>query len=70
MFLSRFQVKTIKTVFYGRIIQFLLYGDYEDDVYATGGHVQIALVRQHTVSTVWLCTAFFLRFQLCTAQLV
>ncbi|KAM8966908.1 structural maintenance of chromosomes flexible hinge domain-containing protein 1 [Pelodytes ibericus] len=38
-------VKTVKTVplFYGSIVKFLLYGDYEGDVYATGGEVQIAL---------------------------
>ncbi|MCI4377610.1 hypothetical protein PGIGA_G00205450 [Pangasianodon gigas] len=39
------QVKTMKTQpnLYGTVVQFLLYGDHEDDVYATGGHVQIAL---------------------------
>ncbi|KAI5104111.1 structural maintenance of chromosomes flexible hinge domain-containing protein 1 [Silurus meridionalis] len=39
------QVKTIKTqpILYGTVVHFLLYGDYEDDVFATGGHVQIAL---------------------------
>lgn len=45
--LSPIQVKTMKTVFYGTIVQFLLYGDHEEDVYATGGHVQITLVREH-----------------------
>nr|XP_033789850.1 structural maintenance of chromosomes flexible hinge domain-containing protein 1 isoform X2 [Geotrypetes seraphini] len=36
-------VKTMKTVpiFYGSIKRFLLYGDHESDVYATGGEVQI-----------------------------
>uniref|UniRef100_A0A8C9TQ52 Structural maintenance of chromosomes flexible hinge domain containing 1 n=1 Tax=Scleropages formosus TaxID=113540 RepID=A0A8C9TQ52_SCLFO len=38
-------VKSIKThpIFYGSIVQFLLYGDHEGDVYATGGQVQIAM---------------------------
>ncbi|XP_056377631.1 structural maintenance of chromosomes flexible hinge domain-containing protein 1 [Hyla sarda] len=38
-------VKTIKTapLIYGSIIKFLLYGDHDGDVYATGGEVQIAL---------------------------
>ncbi|XP_056603015.1 structural maintenance of chromosomes flexible hinge domain-containing protein 1 [Triplophysa dalaica] len=38
-------VKSVRTlpVVFGSIVQFLLYGDYEGDVYATGGHVQIAL---------------------------
>lgn len=48
VFLSHFQVKSVKTqpILFGSVVQFLLYGDYEDDVYATGGHVQIALVRK------------------------
>ncbi|XP_072544127.1 structural maintenance of chromosomes flexible hinge domain-containing protein 1 [Salminus brasiliensis] len=39
------QVKSVKTqpILFGSIVQFLLYGDHEGDVYATGGHVQIAL---------------------------
>ncbi|XP_062850084.1 structural maintenance of chromosomes flexible hinge domain-containing protein 1 isoform X2 [Trichomycterus rosablanca] len=38
-------IKTVRTVpvLYGSIIQFLLYGDHERDVFATGGYVQIAL---------------------------
>ncbi|XP_044149498.1 structural maintenance of chromosomes flexible hinge domain-containing protein 1 [Bufo gargarizans] len=38
-------VKTIKTspLIYGRIVKFLLYGNHDGDVYATGGDVQIAL---------------------------
>ncbi|XP_075069474.1 structural maintenance of chromosomes flexible hinge domain-containing protein 1 isoform X2 [Mixophyes fleayi] len=38
-------VKTIKTVpiVYGSIVQFLLYGNHDGDVYATGGEVLIAL---------------------------
>ncbi|XP_028825621.1 structural maintenance of chromosomes flexible hinge domain-containing protein 1 [Denticeps clupeoides] len=38
-------VKSIKTqpVLFGTIDQFLLYGNHEGDVYATGGHVQITL---------------------------
>ncbi|KAK3546292.1 hypothetical protein QTP70_025718 [Hemibagrus guttatus] len=39
------QVKTLKTqpILYGTIQHFLLYGDHEGDVYATGGHVKITL---------------------------
>lgn len=42
------QVKTIKTlpIFYGSIEKFFLYGDHDGDIFATGGEVQIALVRQ------------------------
>eukprot|EP00079_Xenopus_tropicalis_P016421 XP_004915276.1 PREDICTED: structural maintenance of chromosomes flexible hinge domain-containing protein 1 isoform X1 [Xenopus tropicalis] len=38
-------VKTVKTVpvVYGSINRFLLYGDYESDIYATGGEVEISL---------------------------
>uniref|UniRef100_A0AAY5E846 SMC hinge domain-containing protein n=1 Tax=Electrophorus electricus TaxID=8005 RepID=A0AAY5E846_ELEEL len=38
-------VKSLKTqpILFGSIVQFLLYGDHEGDIYATGGHVQIAL---------------------------
>lgn len=38
-------VKSVKTkpIVYGSILQFLLYGAYEGDVYGTGGFVQIAL---------------------------
>uniref|UniRef100_A0A8C5QBI3 Structural maintenance of chromosomes flexible hinge domain containing 1 n=1 Tax=Leptobrachium leishanense TaxID=445787 RepID=A0A8C5QBI3_9ANUR len=38
-------VKTVKTIpiIYGSIERFLLHGDHESDVYATGGEVQIAL---------------------------
>ncbi|XP_051997338.1 structural maintenance of chromosomes flexible hinge domain-containing protein 1 [Xyrauchen texanus] len=38
-------VKSVKThpIFFGSIVQFLLFGDHEGDVYATGGHVQVAL---------------------------
>lgn len=48
VFLSHFQVKSVKTqpIFYGSIVQFLLHGHVEGDVYATGGHAQIALVRK------------------------
>uniref|UniRef100_A0AAZ3NT98 SMC hinge domain-containing protein n=1 Tax=Oncorhynchus tshawytscha TaxID=74940 RepID=A0AAZ3NT98_ONCTS len=40
-------VKSQKTqpIFFGSVIQFLLYGDHEGDVYATGGQVQVAMVR-------------------------
>lgn len=42
------QVKTVKTlpIFYGSIEKFFLYGDHDGDIFATGGEVQIALVRQ------------------------
>ncbi|KAM9308341.1 structural maintenance of chromosomes flexible hinge domain-containing protein 1 [Gastrophryne carolinensis] len=38
-------VKTIKTspLFYGSIVKFLLYGNHEGDVYATGGEVMVAV---------------------------
>ncbi|XP_075441381.1 structural maintenance of chromosomes flexible hinge domain-containing protein 1 isoform X3 [Ascaphus truei] len=38
-------VKTVKTapIIYGSILRFLLHGDHDGDVYATGGEVQIAL---------------------------
>ncbi|KAM4704987.1 structural maintenance of chromosomes flexible hinge domain-containing protein 1 [Rhinophrynus dorsalis] len=38
-------VKTVKTnpIIYGTVMMFLLYGDHEADMYATGGEVQIAL---------------------------
>lgn len=40
------QVKSHKTqpILYGTVIQFLLYGEYKGDVFATGGQVEIALV--------------------------
>lgn len=43
-----FQVKTVKTlpIFYGSIEKFFLYGDHDGDIFATGGEVQISLVRQ------------------------
>uniref|UniRef100_UPI003AAAAD97 structural maintenance of chromosomes flexible hinge domain-containing protein 1 n=1 Tax=Centroberyx gerrardi TaxID=166262 RepID=UPI003AAAAD97 len=38
-------VKSQKTqpIFFGSVVQFLLYGDHDGDVYATGGHVQVAM---------------------------
>ncbi|XP_041101320.1 structural maintenance of chromosomes flexible hinge domain-containing protein 1 [Polyodon spathula] len=41
-------VKTTKTapILYGSIVRFLLYGDHDGDVYATGGVVQIAVEPQ------------------------
>lgn len=41
-------VKSIKTLplYHGSIVQFLLHGDHEGDVYATGGEVQITLEPQ------------------------
>ncbi|XP_030635022.1 structural maintenance of chromosomes flexible hinge domain-containing protein 1 [Chanos chanos] len=38
-------VKSVKTqpILFGSIVQFLLYGHHEGDVYATGGHVQISM---------------------------
>uniref|UniRef100_A0A8U7ME37 Structural maintenance of chromosomes flexible hinge domain-containing protein 1 n=1 Tax=Corvus moneduloides TaxID=1196302 RepID=A0A8U7ME37_CORMO len=43
-------VKTTKThpIFYGSIEKFFLYGDHDGDIFATGGEVQIALVRTNT----------------------
>lgn len=40
------QVKSHKTqpILYGTVIQFLLHGHYKEDVFATGGEVEIALV--------------------------
>ncbi|XP_022533343.2 structural maintenance of chromosomes flexible hinge domain-containing protein 1 isoform X1 [Astyanax mexicanus] len=48
------QVKSVKTqpILFGSIVQFLLYGDHEGDVYATGGHVQIALEPQELYNEV------------------
>lgn len=49
-------MKTVKTlpIFYGTIEKFFLYGDHDGDIFATGGEVQIALVRRikriHTAS--------------------
>ncbi|KAJ8376703.1 hypothetical protein SKAU_G00072830 [Synaphobranchus kaupii] len=38
-------VKSMKThpILFGTIVQFLLYGDHEDDVHSTGGQVQVAM---------------------------
>lgn len=46
-FKTECQVKTIKTLplFYGSIVKFFLYGDHDGEVYATGGEVQIAMVK-------------------------
>lgn len=40
-------MKTIKTLplYYGSIEKFFLYGNHDGEVYATGGEVQIAMVR-------------------------
>lgn len=48
---TKYQVKTIKTLplFYGSIVKFFLYGDHDGEVYATGGEVQIAMVRQQVI---------------------
>ena len=45
-----FQVKITKTVpyFYGTIKRFLLYGDHDCDVYATGGDIEVVQVNQKT----------------------
>lgn len=42
-------MKTTKThpIFYGSIEKFYLYGDHDGDIFATGGEVQIALVRRN-----------------------
>lgn len=41
------QVKSVKTqpIVYGKVVQFLLFGSYKGDVFATGGEVEVALVR-------------------------
>ncbi|CAL8293613.1 unnamed protein product [Lota lota] len=38
-------VKSQRTqpIMYGSIVQFLLYGDHDGDIYATGGHVEVSL---------------------------
>lgn len=36
--------KDTKPILYGKVIQFLLYGDHKKAVFATGGQVEIALV--------------------------
>uniref|UniRef100_A0A803VUA2 Structural maintenance of chromosomes flexible hinge domain containing 1 n=1 Tax=Ficedula albicollis TaxID=59894 RepID=A0A803VUA2_FICAL len=43
-------VKSVKThpILYGSIEKFYLYGDHDGDIFATGGEVQIALVRTNT----------------------
>lgn len=40
-------MKTLKThpILYGSIEKFYLYGDHDGDIFATGGEVQISLVR-------------------------
>ena len=46
------QVKIIRTnpFFYGTVRRFLLYGDHQDDVFATGGDVELAQVSKHTLT--------------------
>uniref|UniRef100_A0A8C3AMC9 Structural maintenance of chromosomes flexible hinge domain containing 1 n=1 Tax=Cyclopterus lumpus TaxID=8103 RepID=A0A8C3AMC9_CYCLU len=41
-------VKSMKTVpiLYGRVVRFLLHGKYDNSVFATGGEVEVALVRR------------------------
>ena len=43
-----FQVKSLRTmpIFCGSVAQFLLFGDHDGDVYATGGQVQVIMVRE------------------------
>lgn len=55
IYILYFQVKTTKTapILYGSIVRFLLYGDHDGDIYATGGVVQIAVVKIAVKSTVW-----------------
>lgn len=42
------QVKTHNTnpILYGKVVQFLLYGNFDGDVYATGGQVEVSRVRK------------------------
>lgn len=46
------QVKSQKTqpILYGTVIQFLLYGNYKGDVFATGGQVEVAMVRRELMT--------------------
>lgn len=46
------QVKSHRTqpILYGTVIQFLLYGQYKGDVFATGGQVEIALVSRELMT--------------------
>ena len=46
------QVKIIRTnpFFYGTVRRFLLYGDHQGDVFATGGDVELAQVSKHTLT--------------------
>lgn len=39
-------------LFYGSIEKFFLYGDHDGEVYATGGEVQIAVVRQQVIQNI------------------
>lgn len=47
------QVKSMKTVpiLYGRVVRFLLHGKYDGSVFATGGEVEVVLVRRE----LWSC---------------
>lgn len=61
------QVKSQKTqpILYGTVVRFLLHGDHEGNVFATGGEVEVALVRREILSVfekvIKLClTPFFL----------
>lgn len=40
-------------LFYGSIEKFFLYGDHDGEVYATGGEVQIAMVRQQVIQNIY-----------------
>lgn len=48
-------MKTIKTLplYYGSIEKFFLYGNHDGEVYATGGEVQIAMVRQQVIQNIY-----------------
>ncbi len=61
------QVKSQKTqpILYGKVVKFLLYGDHKGDVFATGGEVEVVLVRRKLLSVfekvIKVClTQFFL----------
>ena len=57
------QVKSQKTqpIIHGTVLRFFLYGDHDRDVFATGGLVEVRLVRKENVCNVFLPQEVFLR---------
>ena len=41
-------------ILHGAIVKFLLYGHHEKDVYATGGYVEVSLVRKKNYGVIVL----------------